>query len=85
MTGDGNFGTIEVGKQADLILVRENPLEDLITIKEPLGVMAMGRWYPKDLLDQMIQIPTLETSTQSIKTTELAQAIGYSSFRFSPP
>jgi len=85
MTGDGDFGTIEVGKHADLILVRENPLEDLTTIKEPLGVMAMGRWYPKDLLDQMIQIPTLETSTQSIKTMELAQAIGYSSFRFSPP
>ena len=58
MTGDGDFGTIEVGKRADLILVRENPLEDVTTIKEPLGVMAMGRWYPKDILDQMIQIPT---------------------------
>jgi len=64
MTGDGDFGTIEVGKRADLILVRENPLEDVTTIKEPLGVMAMGRWYPMDLLDQMIRISTLETSTQ---------------------
>ncbi len=64
MTGDGDFGTIEVGKRADLILVGENPLEDVTTIKEPLGVMAMGRWYPKDLLDQLIQISTLETSTQ---------------------
>jgi len=56
MTGDGDFGTIEVGKRADLILVQDNPLDDVTTIKEPLGVMAMGRWYPKDLLDQMIQI-----------------------------
>jgi len=62
MTGEGDFGTIEIGKRADLILVRENPLEDVTTIKEPLGVMAMGRWYPKDLLDQMIQISTLDTS-----------------------
>ena len=65
MTGDGDFGTIEVGKRADLILVRENPLEDVTTIKEPLGVMAIGRWYPKDLLDQMIQISALEKSTES--------------------
>ncbi|MCD4699016.1 MAG: amidohydrolase family protein, partial [Phycisphaerae bacterium] len=64
MTGEGDFGTIEVGKRADLILVRENPLENVTTIKEPLGVMAMGRWYPKDLLDQMIQISSLEPSTQ---------------------
>jgi len=73
MTGDGDFGTIEVGKRADLILVRENPLEDVTTIKEPLGVMAMGRWYPKDILDQMIQVPTLETSTQGILIMEEAQ------------
>jgi len=62
MTGEGDFGTIEVGKRADFLLVRENPLDDVTTIKEPLGVMAMGRWYPKDLLDQMIQISTLDTN-----------------------
>lgn len=50
MTGDGDFGTIEVGKRADLILMRENPLEDVTTIKEPLGVMADGRWYAQDIL-----------------------------------
>ena len=43
MSGEGNFGTIEVGKRADLILVRENPLENITAIKEPLGVMAAGR------------------------------------------
>ncbi len=44
MTGDGNFGTIEVGKRADLILVRDNPLDDITTIKKHLGVMAAGRY-----------------------------------------
>ena len=50
MTSDGDFGTIEVGKRADLILVRGNPLEDITTIKEPLGVMAAGRWYSQEAL-----------------------------------
>jgi len=52
MTGDGDFGTIEVGKRADLILARDNPLENITTIKEPLGVMAAGRWYSGEVLDK---------------------------------
>jgi hypothetical protein len=56
MTGDGDFGTIEVGKRADLILVRENPLEDITIIKEPLGVMAAGRWYSGETLSKLIKV-----------------------------
>jgi imidazolonepropionase-like amidohydrolase len=56
MTGEGNFGTIEVGKRADLILVRRNPLEDINTIREPLGVMAAGRWYSSEQLSKLIEI-----------------------------
>mgnify|MGYP001206375030 FL=1 len=55
MTGDGNFGTIEEGKRADLILVRDNPLEDVTAIKEPLGVMAAGRWYSMEALARMLE------------------------------
>lgn len=36
MTGEGNFGTIEVGNRADLILVTGNPLEDVANIRDPL-------------------------------------------------
>jgi hypothetical protein len=56
MTGEGNFGTIKVGNRADLILVRDNPLEDLTTIKEPLGVMAAGRWYSGESLAELVKI-----------------------------
>jgi len=62
MTGEGEFGTIEVGKRADLVLVKENPLEDIASLRTPLGVMAAGRWYPINVLDEMVKIPTLEKS-----------------------
>ena len=54
MTGEGDFGTVEEGKRADLILVRDNPLRDVATIREPLGVMAAGRWYPQETLAEWL-------------------------------
>lgn len=56
MVGEGNFGTIEVGKRADLILVKNNPLEDVANIEDIRGVMAAGRWYPEEELDQMLAL-----------------------------
>jgi imidazolonepropionase-like amidohydrolase len=40
------FGTVEVGKRADLMLVDANPLSDLAALRHPLGVMVRGRWLP---------------------------------------
>ena len=54
MNGNGDFGTIEIGKRADLILVEDNPLEDVANIKNILGVMASGRWYNKTMLQKFI-------------------------------
>ncbi len=56
MTGENAFGTIEVGKRADLILINGNPLEDVTNIKNILGVMAAGRWYSKEALELMTTI-----------------------------
>jgi hypothetical protein len=53
MIGEDAFGTIEVGKRADLILIKGNPLEDVTNIKNILGVMAAGRWYSKEALELM--------------------------------
>ena len=57
MSGEGNFGSLEVGKRADLILVGENPLEDLAVLRSPLGVMAAGGWYSADALNELVKLP----------------------------
>lgn len=50
-----HFGTIEVGKRADLILLHNNPLEDVSNTRDRKGVMARGNWYSQDKLDAMVQ------------------------------
>jgi len=54
MIGVDDFGTIEVSKRADLILVGGNPLEDVTNIQDIRGVMAAGRWYSHETLDEML-------------------------------
>lgn len=54
MTGKDEFGTVEVGKRADLILVNKNPLDDIANIRDLRGVMASGRWYEKAKLEKII-------------------------------
>ncbi len=54
MIGKRDFGTIEIGKRADLILLDENPLEDINNLKQIEGVVAAGKWYDKATLEKMI-------------------------------
>jgi imidazolonepropionase-like amidohydrolase len=39
-----SFGTVEVGRRADLILLEADPLEDLANLRRRLGVMTRGTW-----------------------------------------
>jgi imidazolonepropionase-like amidohydrolase len=41
------FGTVSVGKRADLILVEGNPLEDVNHVSKQAGVMVRGQWLAK--------------------------------------
>ena len=49
------FGTIEVGKRADLVLLKANPLEDITNTRLINGVMVRGRWYTRADLDMMLE------------------------------
>lgn len=50
------WGTIEVGKRADIILVRDNPFEEIINLKSLLGVMIAGKWFDRQQLDELLKI-----------------------------
>jgi imidazolonepropionase-like amidohydrolase len=50
MNGRDNFGVIQPGKRADLVLLRQNPLEDVANTRKIRGVMAAGRWYDEETL-----------------------------------
>jgi imidazolonepropionase-like amidohydrolase len=52
---ENEFGTVTVGKRADLLLVNDNPLTDLQTTRKPDGVMLRGVWLPSEKLQQMLE------------------------------
>ncbi len=54
MIGKNDFGTIEIGKRADFILLEKNPLADVSNVKNLLGVMAAGKWFDKHEIQKMI-------------------------------
>ena len=51
---EAEFGTVEVGKRADLILVEGNPLEDIRDVHRQAGVMVRGRWLSKDEIQRRL-------------------------------
>lgn len=44
------FGTVAVGRRADLILLEANPLEDIAHLQRRAGVLLAGRWLPEEEL-----------------------------------
>lgn len=52
--GEPAFGTIAVGSRADLVLTRDNPLDDLATLRQPAGVMAHGVWRDRAELGALL-------------------------------
>ena len=46
-----SFGTIEVGRRADLVLLDADPLADIRNVWKRTGVVLAGRWLPAAELD----------------------------------
>lgn len=42
------FGTVAVGRRADLILLEADPLADIANVERRAGVMLNGRWLPEE-------------------------------------
>jgi imidazolonepropionase-like amidohydrolase len=66
------WGTIEVGKRADLVLLNANPLEKISNTREIEGVMVSGRWLPQETLRDMLN--DLAAKYQVPKTIQMIAA-----------
>lgn len=53
---EDSFGRIAEGLEADLLLLRENPLEDLEALKKLEGVMVRGEWLDKKTIDKKLEV-----------------------------
>lgn len=51
---DDRFGSVEVGKAADLILLAANPYEDINNTRKIDGVFFSGRYLDRSALDQLL-------------------------------
>jgi imidazolonepropionase-like amidohydrolase len=49
-----DFGTISIGKGADLILIEGNPLESVANLKRRTGIMVRGRWLTTSDLQKQL-------------------------------
>ena len=63
------FGTIEVGKRADLILLDANPLRNVDNVSRRVGVTVRGKWFrEEELVGMLNQL----AATYEIKEERLA-------------
>lgn len=54
------WGTVERGKRADLLLLESDPLANIENVKRQTGVMVRGRWIPREELEEISSRVTLQ-------------------------
>lgn len=75
--GAEEFGTVTVGRRADLILLAANPLDNVKNASHPLGVMLKGVWFPQGelqkMLDAMVARFAAEKAARAVFEQSLSQ------------
>jgi hypothetical protein len=49
------WGTLAVGKQADLLFARDNPLEGVATLRQPAAMLVNGYYFDRQALDGLLE------------------------------
>lgn len=52
---EGEYGSIQPGAAADLILLSANPIENIFNMQQIEGVMVKGQWLPRAEIDRRLQ------------------------------
>ena len=50
-----DFGTVELGKIADLVLVDADPTKEIANTQKIAGVVLNGRYFSRDALYEVVQ------------------------------
>jgi len=76
LKGENEFGTVSVGKRADLILLEANPLKDVAFAARRAGVMIRGRWLPESELHRMLNnLPATYAKEEQFVRTNLEKDV----------
>jgi len=71
------FGTVAVDCRADLILVKENPLDDVAHVAKRIGVMVRGQWYPQaELQARLDALAEKYASQRGQRVARLSDTVG---------
>lgn len=73
-----DFGTVETGMRADLLLLDANPLESVANLSKRAGIMVRGRWLPESelrkMLDHLAALNRSNATVSSVKPATLTSA-----------
>ena len=50
-----DFGIVAEGRRADLLLLTDNPLDDIGNVAKRAGVMVNGRWFPEEEIQRRLE------------------------------
>ena len=53
---DESIGSVSIGKQADLLLLRQNPLDNIQHLSKPYAVIKSGSWLSETKLNELSNI-----------------------------
>ncbi|MCP4406113.1 MAG: amidohydrolase family protein, partial [bacterium] len=77
------WGTVAVGKRADLLLLQANPLEKISHAQQIAGVMVRGRWLPQTELQGMLDELATKYQAEQTRMEEAVELEPFSGTFFS--
>jgi imidazolonepropionase-like amidohydrolase len=61
------MGTVAKGKLANMILLKDNPLENISSLENIQAIFSNGHYYTKEILDKWLEEIKQRASIEKIK------------------